>query len=140
MKRRSVARWKKTIMIVLLVLLLQVALGAIAGHAAPPVRWHHVQRGQNLTVIARMYGTTVWAIVQENALSNANLIYSGQWLRIPASGDWTPAPSGTWYRIQRGDTLTAISWRFGTTIWAIANANGIANANRIYAGQWLWVP
>ena len=141
MKQRSLARWKKTIVIVLVVVLLQMVLVGLVGYAAPPrVRWHRVQWGQNLTHIARWYGTTVWAIVQENGLSNPNWIYAGQWLRIPASGGWRPTPKPTWYRVQPGDTLTGIAWRYGTTIWAIANLNGIPNVNRIYAGRWLRIP
>jgi LysM repeat protein len=44
------------------------------------------------------------------------------------------------YRIQRGDTLWALSRRFGTTVEALARANGIANPNLIYAGANLKVP
>ena len=140
MKQRSLARWKKTIIIVLVVVLLQMMLASLVGHAAPRVRWHRVQWGENLTQIARWYGTTIWAIVQENGLNNPNWIYAGQWLRIPESDGWRPTPKPTWYRVQPGDTLTGIAWRFGTTVWSIANLNGIPNVNRIYAGRWLRIP
>ena len=140
MRRGPLAWWKKIVVIVLTVVLLQLALVSFVGHAAPPIRWHYVQWGENLTLIARWYGTTTWAIVQENGLSNPNLIYAGQSLRIPASGGSTPSPSPTRYRVQRGDTLIGIAWRYGTTVWAIANANGIANVNQIYYGQWLTIP
>ncbi len=43
------------------------------------------------------------------------------------------------YVVQRGDTLSAIAARFGTTVWRLAAINGIANVNRIYAGQTLCV-
>jgi lipoprotein-anchoring transpeptidase ErfK/SrfK len=41
------------------------------------------------------------------------------------------------YVVRRGDTLAAIAARYGTTAWAIASANGLANANYIYPGQQL---
>ncbi len=44
------------------------------------------------------------------------------------------------YRIQRGDTLSALARRFGTSVQALANANGIRNVNLIYAGANLRVP
>ncbi len=44
------------------------------------------------------------------------------------------------YTIRRGDTLTAIADRFGTTVEAIARANGIADPNRISEGQNLTIP
>jgi len=140
MRRSTLTWWRKMAMIVLVVLLLQLTLGTLISHAAPPVRWHRVRWGENLTLIARWYGTTVWAIVRENGLSNPNLIYAGQWLRIPTWSPPPPSPRPTWYRVRPGDTLSGIAWRFGTTIWAIANANGIWNVNLIYAGQWLWIP
>jgi LysM repeat protein len=44
------------------------------------------------------------------------------------------------YRIQSGDTLWALSRKFGTTVDALARANGIANPNLIYAGATLHIP
>lgn len=44
------------------------------------------------------------------------------------------------YTIQPGDTLGALAQRFGTTVQALAQANGIANPNMIRAGATLRVP
>lgn len=44
------------------------------------------------------------------------------------------------YRIQPGDTLWALSRRFGTTVKALAEANGIENPNLIIAGRTLRLP
>lgn len=43
------------------------------------------------------------------------------------------------YTVRRGDTLTAIARRFGTTVARLAADNGIKNPDRIYAGQRLTV-
>lgn len=43
--------------------------------------------------------------------------------------------SATYYTVQRGDTLSAIAKKYGTTYQAIAKLNGIVNPNKIYAGQ-----
>jgi len=116
--------------------------------AAPPIPptpppgyplYHLVQWGENLTQIARRYGTTVWAIAQANGIWNVNYIRAGQLLLIPVSGP-TPGPWPRIYIVQPGDTLSAIAWRFGTTVWAIAQANGIWNPNLIYIGQTLYIP
>lgn len=40
-----------------------------------------------------------------------------------------------YYTIRRGDTLSAIAARYGTTYQKLAAMNGIADPNRIYAGQ-----
>lgn len=47
---------------------------------------------------------------------------------------------GFWHQVQRGQTVFAIGRLYGVSPYAIASANGLANWNRIYAGQWLWVP
>jgi len=100
--------------------------------------YHVVQWGENLTRIARRYGTTVWAIAQANGIWNIDYIRAGQVLWIPAYG---PTP-GPWriYIVQPGDTLSGIAWRFGTTMWAIAQVNGIWNPHLIYIGQRLYIP
>jgi LysM repeat protein len=42
--------------------------------------------------------------------------------------------------VQRGENLFRIALRYGTTVQAISNANGIANPSMIYVGQKLVVP
>jgi LysM repeat protein len=52
-----------------------------------------------------------------------------------------PSTGGTvTYIVQRGDTLYSIARRYGTTVEAIAVANGIANPNLIRVGQTLAIP
>jgi lysozyme len=40
-----------------------------------------------------------------------------------------------YYVVKRGDTLSAIACKYGTTYQRLAQINGIANPNKIYAGQ-----
>ena len=57
-----------------------------------------VQRGDTLSAIARRFNSTVSAIVQYNNIPNPNLIYPGQQLIIPVSGNppvVTPPPGVT---------------------------------------------
>lgn len=44
------------------------------------------------------------------------------------------------YTIQRGDTLSKIAARYGTTVAVLVELNNIANKNRIYAGHKLLIP
>ena len=50
--------------------------------AKPAVQYYVVQRGDNLTRIAKKYGTSVNQLVAWNGIKNANLIYAGQKLRV----------------------------------------------------------
>jgi LysM repeat protein len=100
---------------------------------------HVVQPGENLFRIALKYGTTVEAIAAANGIVNPNLVYAGQELTIPQGGA-TPGPGVRYHVVQPGETLSGIAMRYGTTPWAIAAANGIANVNYIRAGQTLRIP
>ncbi|HLF28708.1 MAG TPA: LysM peptidoglycan-binding domain-containing protein [Anaerolineae bacterium] len=54
------------------------------GTTPPPSgRTHVVQRGENLFRISLRYGTTVPALAAANNISNVNLIFVGQVLRLP---------------------------------------------------------
>jgi LysM repeat protein len=50
---------------------------------------HKVRWGETTSSIARMYGSTVWAITRVNGLHNPNYIYAGQVLYVPyGGGNW----------------------------------------------------
>lgn len=44
-------------------------------------------------------------------------------------------PASVYYTVKRGDTLSAIASKYGTTYTYLARLNGIADPNRIYPGQ-----
>ena len=121
-----------------------------------------VRSGDTLYSIARKFGVTVAAIARANNITNTSLIFVGQTLVIPsgasgasgassssgtssstggntgASGATGPCPRT--YIVQRGETLRRIASKCGTTVAAIAAANGLGNPNLIYAGQVLTIP
>ncbi len=114
-----------------------------SAQAAPPTTTgstYVVQWGDTLSGIALRYGVTTRALMQANGLASARIIYAGQRLVIPGAGRAVPAPApapatGGTYAVRRGDTLSRIAQRFGTTTVALARLNGIANPSAIYAGQ-----
>jgi LysM repeat protein len=111
--------------------------------AAPPSRGgfiHIVHWGETLSGIAVRYGTTVRALMHANGIANANRIYAGQRLYIPQGAPYQPPAWGNVYVVRPGETLSGIAWRFGVSVNSLVRANGIANPNRIYAGQRLVIP
>lgn len=92
-----------------------------------------VKSGDTLSGIASLYGTTYQKIASDNGISNPNLIYPGQVLKINGGS----APAHKTYVVKQGDTLSGIASQFNTSYQKIANDNGISNPNLIYPGQQL---
>ena len=92
-----------------------------------------VKAGDSLWLIAQRYGTTVNAIKQANGLTSDEL-QIGQVLRIPVSQ--SPYVE---YTVRAGDTLWELSRRYGTTVEAIMQANGLTS-NVLQIGQVLRIP
>jgi LysM repeat protein len=135
----------KALLFLVFLLVLQLIVGVTTALAEPG--WHVVRWGETLYSIGRMYGVSPYAIAAANGLPNPNYIQGGQRLYIPGPGDGHgpgddhghgPGPGN--YIVRPGDTLSGIAWRFHTTVWAIAQANGIGNPNHIHIGQWLRIP
>lgn len=111
-----------------------------------------VARGDTLKGLATRFSTTVDALLKSNPeITNQNLIYEGQWIKVYAAPTTPPpatpppatppADSGQTYYVKKGDTLRKIAEKFGTTVDALLKLNpGITNPNRIYAGQAIKVP
>ena len=96
---------------------------------------YFVKAGDTLYAIARLYGTTVAAIMAANP-GIGEIIYIGQPLCIPTS---TACP-GTMYTIVAGDTLYALARRYGTTVDAIIAANPGINPNNLRIGMQICIP
>ena len=95
---------------------------------------YKIKSGDTLSGIAEKYKTTVDELVKLNGIQNPNLIIAGQTLKIPTA---EAGPKTYTYKIQPGDTLTAIAKKYGTTVSAIVKENGIKNKNLIIAGDTL---
>lgn len=100
---------------------------------APATSTYTVQSGDTLSSIAAKFGTNYQALASLNGISNPNLIYVGQVLRVNGSVN----TGSVYYTVRVGDNLSAIASRYGTSYQSIASLNGLANPNLIYAGQTL---
>ncbi len=132
---------------------------AAAPAVAASARTHTVRSGEHLTGIARAYGTTIAAIATANKLADPSRIYAGQRLTIPGAAPVTSsaapaasapkpatpappaaAPVARTHTVRAGEHLTGIARTYGTTIDAVARANGLADPSRIFVGQRLTIP
>jgi LysM repeat protein len=102
---------------------------------------HTVAWGDTLFSIARQYGTTVEALTQANGLTDPTQIYAGQRLIIPTAHVPTaPAEAGASHTVQAGENLYRIALKYGVTVKALTELNGIYNRDQVFAGQKLTIP
>ena len=102
--------------------------------------YYTVKRGDALYKIAAKYDCSIADLVKWNNLKNPNLIYVGQQLIV----GWTntpmpPEPEKVYYTVQRGDNLSKIAAKYGTTVSQLVAWNNIKDPNLIYPGQVLRV-
>lgn len=111
---------------------------------ATTVGTYTVKAGDTLSAIASRYSTSSSTLASLNSLSNPNLIYVGQVLKVSSNASTSSSTSSSAnstvttaasYTVKAGDTLSAIAAKYGTTYQALASTNSISNPNDIYVGQ-----
>lgn len=104
--------------------------------AQPQARTYTVKSGDTLSKIASQYGTTYQHLAQINGIANPNMIRAGQVLKIDGNAQVQVQPQvNRTYTVKSGDTLSSIAKKFGTDYKTLAAKNGLANPNKIFAGQ-----
>lgn len=106
-------------------------------------QWYRIRWGDSLSGIAARFGVSVAGLAALNGIADPNRIITGVTICVsaghPGPGGY-PGPAGFRYMVKVGDTLTRIGAWYGWSPFYLARINGIANPNRIYAGQVLWIP
>lgn len=94
---------------------------------------HVVKKGETLSSISKKYGTTVDEIVKLNNIKNKNIINVGQKLKIDSSY------SSKYHTVKKGDTVSELANKYGSTQNQIKTWNNLKNINMINVGQKLKV-
>jgi LysM repeat protein len=118
---------------------LATAFGVAAAVPAQADQSHRVEPGDTASRLAQRYGSTVDAIVAANNLDSRATLYAGTTVVIPSKESSTATRPGS-HTVSSGETLSGIALRYGTTVAAIARANGIADPSLIRIGQRLTLP
>ena len=115
------------------------SVGNSSGTPSTQTIFYTVKKGDTLSKIAKIYGTTVSELAKINQISNPNLIYPGQKLRIVRNaiveGDEERACGCIIYTVKSGDTLSKIAQKYVVTVNHIVEINDIKNPNLIFPGQ-----
>ena len=111
---------------------------------------------EHVGIVEKVSGSTITVIEgnNSNAVGRRTLQVNGRYIRgygVPefekkatsTSAPVTPAQPATGetvYTVQKGDTLSKIATKYGTTYQKLAEYNGIANPNIISVGQKIKIP
>lgn len=103
-----------------------------------------VKAGDTLAGISGSTGIPMRDIMKANGLDDANVVPAGKLLSIPPVGATVNGPitvgGGGSHTVKLGENLSDIASYLGTSISALAAANGISDPNLITPGQVLSTP
>lgn len=109
----------------------------VAANSKPAT--HTVRRGESLSAISARYNVTIKSLKALNNL-RGNTVYVGQKLRLPGGTSNQQAVAKVRYhKVKRGDTLSEIAERYGTTMNKIMRANSL-RSRTVRLGQSLKIP
>jgi LysM repeat protein len=103
----------------------------------PEVVQHTVATGETIASIRAQYDTSEWRILRDNFLWDEQLPPAGTVLDITID---PVEPEFTAHTVRRGENLTIIAHRYGTSVSAIQEANNMGSRTVIRVGQQLLVP
>jgi len=126
---------------------------------------HIVKKGETLWTIARQYNLTMDSILTTNNITNPELIYIGQQIKIPSYKNVTATPEKNVtnkpvingnnsnnninppknaepiiYTVKAGDNLWNISRKYGVSVEAIISVNNLKEKDLLSLGQKLEIP
>ncbi|MGD2144842.1 MAG: LysM domain-containing protein, partial [Anaerolineae bacterium] len=86
--------------------------------------------------LVRLLGLVIILSLASDPAQASHEIGSGECPRIQSADP----PEDAIHMVRRGETLFSIAKRYGSSVDALAHANGLADPTRIYVGQQLTVP
>ena len=93
--------------------------------------YYIIRPGDSWWNIAAKYGLSMYTLAQRNGKTIYTVIHPGD--RLTISGQTVTATRA--YTVRRGDTLSSIANRYGTTWQKLQKMNSLSNPNWIYLGQ-----
>lgn len=117
----------------------------------PSPIYHKVRSGETLSKIARKYGTTVknvkrWSGIKSDKLRIGQRLIVGWNNGVPAitsskksTKSSSQATQTTYHKVRKGETLSTIARKYGTSVKQLKRANNLSGDN-INVGQRLVIP
>ena len=121
--------------------------------SSSPSGFHRVRRGETISSLAAEYGVTAQQIRTWNALGVKDGIRAGQRLRVAppaaprrattvrvATAGSTVGEGARTHTVRRGETLTGLAKRYGVSVQALRDANGLSDRDGLRPGATIRIP
>jgi membrane-bound lytic murein transglycosylase D len=117
----------------------------------PLAQSYKVQSGDTLIGLSKRYGVSVQDIMRANGFSGANDLKAGRTIEIPGKSGYASSarvstgasvrssPPST-HIVQKGETLSGISVRYGIPLNELMAANGFSSGTDLKAGASIRIP
>jgi len=102
--------------------------------------YHVVRRGDTLSVLAVRYGISVAALRRLNNMGSKTVLQVGRKLKLPAAVQSQPVKRSAYYVVRRGDTLSGLAARYGTSVAALRRLNNMGSKTVLQVGRKLKLP
>ncbi len=120
----------------------------VVAAGTPRKTFHRVQRGETISEIADEYGVSQRELLAWNGLDNRGRIRAGQRIRVaspdaapaPRVREGSPRPAAKTHVVRRGETLRGLAKRYGVSIQALREANGLEEQETLRTGLALKIP
>ena len=100
--------------------------------------FHVIKRGDSLSKVSARYNVTIAALKALNNLKS-DTVHLGQKIKLPAGINSGSVNEPRFHKVRRGDTLSEIAERYGSTEKKIMRANNMRNST-VMLGQTLKIP
>lgn len=94
-----------------------------------------IQPGDSISQVANRFGVSTYTVIWANDIANSDLVAPGDVIKIPPV-------SGVLHTVQAGETLPALSEKFGVDLNTVLNfpLNKVDNPDELIAGQVIIFP
>jgi LysM repeat protein len=104
-----------------------------------------VKKGDTLSSVAERFNFPTTLLLTLNGLSWNSILHEGQIVKLTTAPTkqkgMAPARStDETYTVAAGDTLSSVAERFGLSITAVAEANGLTPTDQVFSGESLVIP
>jgi membrane-bound lytic murein transglycosylase D len=96
---------------------------------------YKVRKGDSLSVIAARHGISLARLLKLNKFNRTTILHPGQTITVREGNDIPASSSSKTYKVRKGDSLSVIAARHGTSLTRLLKLNKFNRATILHPGQ-----